>query len=195
MMINKGRKANKNATAEEKRRLNDPGWARRQREAERLESKEAWANEMKERGHDVSKSYLFETAERAQGRDAARQKKEKGKAAFGWDVFNKDSLNKAYEKRVDSLPQGEGGGEVAAVPSVEYGQAPRPTEAALDQMVSELEGRADQQRKFSRRRTEVPGADVDFINDRNQHFNKKIKRAYDKYTVEIRQNLERGTAL
>ena len=174
-MINKGRKANKNATAEEKRRLNDPGWARRQREAERLESKEAWANEMKERGHDVSKSYLFETAERAQGRDAARQKKEKGKAAFGWDVFNKDSLNKAYEKRVDSLPQGEGGGEVAAVPSVEYGQAPRPTEAALDQMVSELEGRADQQRKFSRRRTEVPGADVDFINDRNKHFNKKIK--------------------
>ena len=78
---------------------------------------------------------------------------------------------------------------------VEYGQAPRPTEAALDQMVSELEGRADQQRKFSRRRTEVPGADVDFINDRNKHFNKKIKRAFDKYTVEIRQNLERGTAL
>lgn len=30
---------------------------------------------------------------------------------------------------------------------------------------------------------------------RNKHFNKKIKRAYDKYTVEIRQNLERGTAL
>ena len=62
-------------------------------------------------------------------------------------------------------------------------------------MVSELEGRADQQRKFSHPRTEVPGADVDFINDRNKHFNKKIKRAFDKYTVEIRQNLERGTAL
>lgn len=30
---------------------------------------------------------------------------------------------------------------------------------------------------------------------RNKHFNKKIKRAYDKYTIEIRQNLERGTAL
>jgi len=38
-------------------------------------------------------------------------------------------------------------------------------------------------------------ADIDYINDRNKHFNKKIKRAYDKYTVEIRQNLERGTAL
>jgi pre-mRNA-splicing factor SYF2 len=49
--------------------------------------------------------------------------------------------------------------------------------------------------KFSRRRTEYEGADVDYINDRNKHFNKKIKRAFDKYTVEIRQNLERGTAL
>ena len=48
---------------------------------------------------------------------------------------------------------------------------------------------------FSRRRSEHSAADIDYINDRNKHFNKKIKRAYDKYTVEIRQNLERGTAL
>ena len=68
MMINKGRKANKSATVEEKRRLTDPAWARKQRDSERLESKEAWANEMKERGQDVSKSYLFETADRAQSR-------------------------------------------------------------------------------------------------------------------------------
>ena len=39
------------------------------------------------------------------------------------------------------------------------------------------------------------GEDVTSINDRNKFFNKKIKRAFDKYTVEIRQNLERGTAL
>jgi SYF2 splicing factor len=49
--------------------------------------------------------------------------------------------------------------------------------------------------KFSRRRTEYEAEDIDYINDRNKHFNKKIKRAYDKYTVETRQNLERGTAL
>lgn len=48
---------------------------------------------------------------------------------------------------------------------------------------------------FSRRRSEHGAVDIDYINDRNKHFNKKIKRAYDKYTVEIRQNLERGTAL
>jgi pre-mRNA-splicing factor SYF2 len=50
-------------------------------------------------------------------------------------------------------------------------------------------------KKFSRRRQEFDQEDVTYINERNKVFNKKIKRAYDKYTVEIRQNLERGTAL
>ena len=62
-------------------------------------------------------------------------------------------------------------------------------------MVKELNDKIERNKKFSRRRTELDGADVDYINDRNAHFNKKIKRAFDKYTVEIRQNLERGTAL
>ena len=62
-------------------------------------------------------------------------------------------------------------------------------------MAAELSDKAERARKFSRRRTEHEGADVDHINERNAVFNKKIKRAYDKYTVEIQQNLERGTAL
>lgn len=62
-------------------------------------------------------------------------------------------------------------------------------------VAAELRGRAEAHAKFSRHRTELEGADVDYINDRNKVFNKKVRRAYDKYTVEIRQNLERGTAL
>ena len=37
--------------------------------------------------------------------------------------------------------------------------------------------------------------DIDFINDRNAHFNKKIDRAFGVHTREIKANLERGTAL
>ena len=37
--------------------------------------------------------------------------------------------------------------------------------------------------------------DVNHINQRNKKFNQKINRTYDKATAEIRQNLERGTAL
>lgn len=50
-------------------------------------------------------------------------------------------------------------------------------------------------KNFSRRRANFEAEDVTSINERNKNFNKKLKRAFDKYTVEIRQNLERGTAL
>lgn len=37
--------------------------------------------------------------------------------------------------------------------------------------------------------------DISWINEKNRKFNQKISRFYDKYTKEIRENLERGTAL
>ncbi|OQR78862.1 pre-mRNA-splicing factor syf2-like [Tropilaelaps mercedesae] len=49
--------------------------------------------------------------------------------------------------------------------------------------------------KFSRRRRFDPDADVDFINERNQRFNKKLERFYGDHTKETKLNLERGTAL
>jgi pre-mRNA-splicing factor SYF2 len=59
-----------------------------------------------------------------------------------------------------------------------------------------LRFRSDRRKEeFSRRRRYNDGADVDFINDRNAHFNKKIQRAFGQYTSEIKANLERGTAL
>lgn len=49
--------------------------------------------------------------------------------------------------------------------------------------------------KYSRRRAWDPDENVTFINDKNRNFNKKISRAFDKYTKEIKESLERGTAL
>ena len=48
---------------------------------------------------------------------------------------------------------------------------------------------------WSRRRTFDESADVTYINKRNEVYNKKIERAFDPYTAEIKANLERGTAL
>lgn len=96
------------------------------------------------------------------------------------------------------------------------------TQAALNRMVAELEAREDKKSKFSRRRSaanepvtyvkqaclRVKTRNVAlcvcspyyyclcrYINKRNRVFNKKVERAFDKYTQEIQQNLERGTAL
>ncbi len=49
--------------------------------------------------------------------------------------------------------------------------------------------------KFSRRRTFDEGADVDYINERNMKFNRKLERFYGEYTKDIKDNLERGTAI
>ena len=55
--------------------------------------------------------------------------------------------------------------------------------------------RIDKRSKYSRRRAFNEDADVDYINDRNMRFNKKAARFYDEFTAEIKQNLERGTAV
>ena len=55
--------------------------------------------------------------------------------------------------------------------------------------------RIEKRAKYSRRRTFDEEADVDYINERNAKFNQKLERFYGKYTAEIKQNLERGTAV
>jgi hypothetical protein len=73
--------------------------------------------------------------------------------------------------------------------------APEVSKQRLDAMVKELNDRKNAVKTSSRRRAFQPDRDVDFINDRNAHFNRKIARAFDAHTREIKANLERGTAL
>jgi len=58
-----------------------------------------------------------------------------------------------------------------------------------------LSYRIEKREKYSRRRPYNDDADIDYINERNAKFNKKAERFYGKYTAEIKQNLERGTAI
>ncbi|XP_046583395.1 pre-mRNA-splicing factor syf2-like [Haliotis rubra] len=69
------------------------------------------------------------------------------------------------------------------------------TKEAVDRMVVDLEKQIEKRSKYSRRRTFDEDADIDYINERNMKFNKKLERFYGSYTAEIKQNLERGTAV
>lgn len=51
------------------------------------------------------------------------------------------------------------------------------------------------QRETRSRDRKEESDDISWINEKNRVFNQKIARFYDKYTKEIRENLERGTAL
>ena len=120
MKLNQGRKLNRMAVKEEHQRKNTPNYEAKLRAEERKESNERWAKELQARGLTTEEGYLFETAEQAQRKQENAKKKEKNKAAFGWDVFNQDSLFKGYKKRLSKLPQ-----------------------VCIDSYVGRMEGRAD----------------------------------------------------
>lgn len=69
------------------------------------------------------------------------------------------------------------------------------TPDAIDNMVNDLEKQIAKREKYSRRRIFDDDDDINFINERNMKFNKKLERFYGNYTEEIKQNLERGTAV
>ncbi|KAJ3887941.1 SYF2 splicing factor-domain-containing protein [Lentinula edodes] len=71
----------------------------------------------------------------------------------------------------------------------------KPSEDAIDRMVSKINKDIDKKGKFSRKRPNEDEGDITYINEHNRVFNKKIARYYDKYTTEIRASFERGTAL
>lgn len=79
----------------------------------------------------------------------------------------------------------------------ELARAGRPQTEAEGVAALSAEMRADEEarKNFSKRRKFDEHEDVTYINLRNYRFNKKISRAFDKYTEELKDNLERGTAL
>ncbi|KAJ3332700.1 hypothetical protein HDU76_013379 [Blyttiomyces sp. JEL0837] len=71
----------------------------------------------------------------------------------------------------------------------------KPSEESVDKLVKEVLKQEEMRKNFSRRRAFNEDEDVTYINERNMRFNKKISRAYDKYTADIKASFERGTAL
>ncbi|KNC73212.1 SYF2 splicing factor [Sphaeroforma arctica JP610] len=65
----------------------------------------------------------------------------------------------------------------------------------VDRMVNDLEKRIEKRQKMSRRRAFDEDGDINYINERNMRFNQKAERYYGKHTQEIKDSLERGTAL
>ncbi|KAJ6765884.1 GCIP-INTERACTING PROTEIN P29 [Salix purpurea] len=202
LKMNEARKANQTAMVAEKKKMEPPSESRGI-------SKQKWLEDRKKKigklldanGLDMTKAYMLDTQEAA---EAKYKKWEKDPAPFGWDVFNQKTLYNAYKKRtknVDvSLEEYNKMKEVdpefyREASSLQYGKTPKISEDKIERMVKELKDRDENRKSFSRRRRFRDEKDIDSINDRNEHFNKKIERAFGKYTLEIKNNLERGTAL
>ncbi|KAF5313375.1 hypothetical protein D9611_008626 [Ephemerocybe angulata] len=71
----------------------------------------------------------------------------------------------------------------------------KPSDDAIDRVVGKINKDIEKKAKFHRKRVNEAEGDITYINEHNRVFNNKIKRYYDKYTTEIRDSFERGTAL
>ncbi|KAK7193839.1 hypothetical protein DPSP01_011895 [Paraphaeosphaeria sporulosa] len=99
----------------------------------------------------------------------------------------------------------EEGGEVFTVDSegrintpVEelYDHNHKPSKEAVDKLVEDLEkGERARLKARAARGIKDDGGDVTYINDKNKQFNEKLSRFYNRYTTEIRESFERGTAI
>jgi len=74
-------------------------------------------------------------------------------------------------------------------------EAHKDSEEAVDNLAADVEKQIQKRAKYSRRRAHDEDEDIDYINERNMKFNKKLERFYGKHTATIKQDLERGTAV
>lgn len=70
-----------------------------------------------------------------------------------------------------------------------------PTDAALDKLKDDVMAQQKKREQYHRRRMFDPDAPIDYINERNRKFNQKLDRFYNKYTEDLKGDLERGTAI
>lgn len=93
---------------------------------------------------------------------------------------------------VDSL------GRVNTPVDEDYSHDHKPSKESVDKLVEDLEKgeRARLKARAARGiRDEQDVGDVTYINQKNKQFNDKLARFYNKYTSEIRDSFERGTAI
>jgi len=203
LKINQSRKANHSAVVAEKKRKDNPQEVAAQQKREgRDEAKKNWEETTKAHGIAKDQGHLIETMEKAQSEYYRKDKKKP--APVGWEVHNPAALARAYDKRAEKIPidmeeyqrmKTENPEFYRGGNSFEYGKSVPIAEENIDRMVAELEERNQAKGQFKRRRKWYEEKDVDSINDRNVMYNKRLEKAFGSYTAEIKQNLERGTAL
>ena len=199
--MNAARKANHDEVKSEGFRLTDPNYRQRKRKAEENKRHEDWENSVKSKGLATDQHHMLTTAKRAEREEDALGRKRAKKAAFGWEAFNDETLLKGHEKRAAAAMKKKKRGQnqsgiasdntnTSTGPSL-LGDAP--SSSAIDTMVSELDDREKVRSNWSKRKEVYGDEHINHINEYNRNYNNRINRAYDKYTVDIRQSLERGT--
>eukprot|EP00088_Acartia_fossae_P010918 TRINITY_DN15479_c0_g1_i12.p1 TRINITY_DN15479_c0_g1~~TRINITY_DN15479_c0_g1_i12.p1 ORF type:complete len:248 (-),score=96.06 TRINITY_DN15479_c0_g1_i12:34-777(-) len=203
MKRNEARKLNHKEVVEEDRRNKEPkNEEARKRRAEYIikeeEEKAACLAAGKDWEIEKLRNMSAEDAEALDRRRKGKLNPDEGFSNFEQATFRKyNGLVKQikpdmeqYERQKDKM----GDAFYAGSGSVVQGQH-KDSQDAISRMALDVQKQKEKRDKFSRRRRHDPDADIDYINERNMKFNQKLERFYGSYTKEIKDNLERGTAV
>lgn len=199
---NEARQLNHKEVIEEDKRNKLPAnWEARKRKAEWILDDEEKRKEAQEKGDDYERLKLLNiSAYEAEKLDRMKKKKNPDQGFADYEQATIRQYNRLvrnikpdmvdYEHQRERLGEAFYGGRNTILHGLH-----KDTKEGIDRMVNDLEKQISKREKYSRRRTHNDDADIDYINDRNMKFNKKLERFYGQYTTEIKQNLERGTAV
>ena len=197
------RQLNHAQVVEEDRRNKEPkNMEARRKRAQYILEEENFRAECEAQGKDFDREKMklvsCDDAEAADRRKRAKQNPDQGFSTYEAAAFRK------YNQQVKSIQPDMSKYEVAKTSSGEAFYASSGTvvhglhedsKDAIDKMAADVEAQIAKREKYSRRRMHDDDADIDYINERNMKFNKKLERFYNDYTKDIKDNLERGTAV
>lgn len=188
--------------AEDARNKLPANWESRKRQAEWLLNDQKARKEAAEKGLDYDRVKLLNvSAIEAEKMERKKKKKNPDQGFSDFEAatvrqYNRLVKNMApkdmekYEEQKEKYGDAFYGGPHVIIHGLHEDKPD-----AIDNMVKDLEDQISKRNKYSRRRTHNDDADIDYINERNAKFNKKLDRFYGEHTAEIKQNLERGTAV
>lgn len=202
MRRNEARTLNHQEVVEEDRKAKLPAnWENKQKWLRYKEEEGQKYEDASARGEDYSRIKLLNIS--ADEAERLERKKKRKNPDFGFSDYEAATVRQ-YQRLVKQIKPDP---EQYERKKEELGEALYPTRDTIihglhkdqkediDRMVEDLEKQIDKRNKYSRRRRFNDDEDIDYINERNMKFNKKLERFYGKYTAEIKQNLERGTAV
>ncbi|KAF2164572.1 hypothetical protein M409DRAFT_24969 [Zasmidium cellare ATCC 36951] len=174
-----------------------------------VDESEKWDKRMVKKERNREKNAFQDYSQEA-GKVYKRQLGQMAKAGMderleAYEQDKRDAINRAVQSgglEIVEAPDGEliavdkDGSFYSTADSTSFSEN-KPSRAAVDRLVGDIK-KAEEARMKKRRergRADDDGGDVTYINEKNKQFNMKLARFYNKYTADIRDSFERGTAI
>eukprot|EP01057_Protomagalhaensia_wolfi_P000298 Protomagalhaensia_wolfi_Nauph_80__297@NODE_1166_length_1686_cov_8_079539_g890_i0_p1_GENE_NODE_1166_length_1686_cov_8_079539_g890_i0NODE_1166_length_1686_cov_8_079539_g890_i0_p1_ORF_typecomplete_len379_score72_54SYF2/PF08231_12/1_8e04SYF2/PF08231_12/1_1e22_NODE_1166_length_1686_cov_8_079539_g890_i04511587 len=148
---------------------------------------------------DDPKWFLQESAAQVESKNTAKDRKKRD-IVYDWNVANARSVYKVQEKsihagNVNDLEYEKQKKRLGEAAFYESHKSVIPVEHVPSSSAKAKLAALVTPQKKRRQRFDIELGDITYINERNKKYNRKLEKSFGAYTIETKQNLERGTAL